>query len=307
MPIVDVIMPAYNAARFLPAALESVIAQSFTDWRVTLVDDGSTDGTASVAERYQARLGDRLHYLRQENSGPSAARNHAIRRSSGEFLAMLDADDVWLPCRLERSLAVLRERPEAGMAYGFLSRIDEHGAVVDTFATRNAHAEGRIAPYLYMRSLDIPCVTATVRRECLDRVGLFDESLRATEDRDLWVRVALHYDVALVPEVLAHYRISPEGATTNPERMLQAQLRFIEKHYGEPGCGRWARRVALSGIYRQRAEALAIRRNRLGAVGSALHAFALAPFQLNNARTAASLLVRGGVIAAVPATPRRQS
>src|ERR1700761_3498976 len=111
MPTVDVIIPGYNAAHFLPTAIDSVIAQSFEDWRIVLVDDGSKDDTAAVIAPYQARLGDKLKYVYQENRGLPAARNTAIRNSDSEFLALLDADDVWLPFRLEESLKSFAGRP----------------------------------------------------------------------------------------------------------------------------------------------------------------------------------------------------
>ena len=101
MPKVDIIIPAYNAAKYLPAAIESVIAQTFEDWRIVLVDDGSTDNTAEVVAPYIDRLGPKLLYIKQANAGLPAARNAAIRNSSSEFLALLDADDVWLPDALE--------------------------------------------------------------------------------------------------------------------------------------------------------------------------------------------------------------
>lgn len=292
MSTVDVIIPAYNAVRFLPAALDSVISQTFEDWRILLVDDGSKDNIAEIVAPYQERLGPKLKFIRQENAGLPAARNAAIRNSDAEFLALLDADDVWLPWRLEESLKSFANRPEVGLSYGFNARIDAQGKVIDTFDRRNRHAEGRVAPYIYMRTLDLNCPTITFRRHCIEDVGYFDETLRATEDRDLWVRIALKYDVALVPRVIAHYRTSPQAMTTDTERMLQAQLRFVEKHYGAPGCGARARRVALSWMYRQRAEALVRKNDVRPALDSALKAFILYPFQLKNARTAASILLR---------------
>lgn len=288
MPTVDVIVPAYNAAHFLPSALDSVIAQTFTDWRILLVDDGSRDNTAQVVAPYIQKLGPKLKYIYQENAGLPAARNTAIRNSTAEFLALLDADDRWLPHRLEKSVHRF-DRPQIGLTYGFNARIDAAGNVVDTFARRNKHAEGHVAPYIYMRMLDLNCPTVTFRRKCVEDVGMFDESLRATEDRDLWVRIALKYEVALIPEVIAHYRVSPQAMTTDPERMFSAQLRFIEKHFGQPGCGKRERRIALSWIHRQRAEAFALKGQTQPAFRDALRALALYPFQLKNLRSAASL------------------
>ena len=292
MPTVEIILPAYNAAPYLSQALDSVIAQTFADWRILLVDDGSKDETAAIAHAYRQRLGSRLRYIHQENSGLPAARNTAIRHAEGKFLALLDADDVWLPHRLEASLRSFEGRPEIGLSYGLIEGIDPSGKVVARFTDRKKHPEGWIASQIYMRTMDLPCPTVTFRRVCIEQIGLFDESLRATEDRDLWVRIAQRFQVACVPQVLAQYRTSPQAMTTDPQRMLTAQLRFVEKHFGSPGCGRRERRVALSWIYRQHAEALAKRGQMRTAVFSALRALALYPLELRNVRTVAGLLRR---------------
>jgi glycosyltransferase involved in cell wall biosynthesis len=292
VPIVDVIIPAYNAAKYLPVAIESVMAQSFEDWQIVLVDDGSTDNTAEIVAPYLERLGTKLKYVYQPNGGLPAARNTAIRNSSSEFLALLDADDVWLPHRLTESLRYFEGRPKVGLNYGSVARINPEGEVLGTYHEIQRHGEGRIAPYIYMRSVQLPCPTVTFRRACVEEVGLFDETLRASEDRDMWFRIALKWEVAVVPQVLAYYRTSPNSMTTDPDRMLRAQMQFIEKHYGAPGCGRRERRVALSGCYRQRAEALAIRGENRAALGSAVRAVGYYPLDVRNMRTAASLLVR---------------
>ncbi len=291
MPTVDVIIPAYNAAKYLPMAIESVMAQTFEDWRILLIDDGSTDNTAEVASHFFDQLGPKLKYVNQPNSGLPAARNTAIRNSSAEFLALLDADDMWLPNRLLESLKCFENRPKVGLAYSLISRINQEGEVIDTFAGNAKHAEGYIAPYIYMRMVDLPCPTITFRRKCVDEVGLFDETLRATEDRDLWLRIAFQYEVAFVPKVLAHYRISPVSMSADPDRMLKAQLQFIQKHYGSPGCGIMERRAALGRVYKQRAEALGTRRQPWAALMSSLRALASYP-DISNARTAGSLLLR---------------
>jgi glycosyltransferase involved in cell wall biosynthesis len=292
MPTVDIIIPAYNAAKYLPTAIESVVAQTFEYWRILLIDDGSTDNTAEVIAPFRDQLGSKLLYIKQPNAGLPAARNTAIRNSTAEFLALLDADDIWLPCRLAESLKGFENRPQVGLVYGFNSRVDSNGAIIDTFARRQKNGEGRIAPYIYMRRVDLPCPTITFRKKCVDEVGPFDETMRATEDRDLWLRIALKYEVALVPKVLAHYRTSPGAMTTDSDRMLKAQLQFIEKHYGSPGCGMLARRIGLSRIYKQRAESLGGRGQVRAALLSSLYAMVMYPLDMSTARTAGSLLLR---------------
>lgn len=292
MPKVEVIIPAYNTAKYLPIAIDSVIAQTVDDWRILLVDDGSTDDTAEIVAPYIQQLGPRLKYIKQANAGLPAARNTAIRNSSAELLALLDADDIWLPNRLAESLKSFEGKPHVGLSYSFVSLIDENATILKVFDSMQPHAEGRIAPYIYTRDVQLPCPTITFRKSAVDEVGLFDETMRATEDRDMWFRIASKYDVVSIRSVLALYRTSPDSMTRDPDRMLQAQLQFIEKHYGAPGCGFVARRRALSRCYKQRAEALNIRRQPWPALKSSLHALALYPLDLSHARTAASLLLR---------------
>lgn len=291
MPKVDIIIPAYNAAKYLAAALASVEAQTFEDWRILLIDDGSTDNTAEVAAPFMARLGQRFTYIRQENQGLPAARNTAIRNSSAEYMALLDSDDIWLPCRLAESLSYLESHPRVGVSHSSVAFVDETGKILQTFNTPQKHGEGMIAPYIYMRKVQLPCPTVTFRRRCIDTVGLFDETMRATEDRDLWFRIALHFEVGFIPKVLAHYRTSAASMSADPHRMLQAQLRFIGKHYGAPGCGILARRVALSQCYRQHAEALDLRGKHWSALKSASQSLGFYPLELTNLRSAAAILL----------------
>ncbi len=290
MSKIDVIMPAYNAARFLPAAIESVMAQTEEDWRIVLVDDGSTDDTRSVVELYVKQLGDRFTYIHQENRGLPAARNAAIHASNAPFLALLDADDLWLPNRLTDSLASFTDR-RVGLSYGQISRFDEDGKVFYTF-TGNKQQRGSTVNLLYTRRIELPCPSITFRRECVEKVGFFDESMRATEDRDMWLRIAQHYEVAFVPRVVALYRTSTSSMSGDLPRMLRSQRQFLQKHYGKPGCGWVARQVALGRAYKQQAESYAERGHYGPSVRHALHAVALAPFDLNNARTALSIGLR---------------
>ncbi len=293
MPKVDVIVPAYNAGRFLATSLESVIAQTFQDWRIVLVDDGSTDDTDEIARNYAARLGRRLLHLTQSNKGVSAARNAAIHASDSEYIAMMDGDDVWLPERLELSVRALDQHPDAGLSYGFVSCIDDMGKVISTHDQLHSGAEGRVARSLYTRSVDVPCVTVTVRRAVLNSTGAFDETMHASEDRDLWLRIAQKSDVVRVPKIIALYRRSQGSLTTGGQRMFDAQMRFVEKHRGSASCDETARRIAVSSIYRQRAETLGAQGRTIQALRDAVHALLLNPLHTRHYRTLISLLWNG--------------
>jgi glycosyltransferase involved in cell wall biosynthesis len=292
MATVDVIIPAFNAAKYLPTAIESVISQTFGDWQILLVDDGSTDNTKEVVAPFLDRLGFRIRYIHQNNRGLPAARNTAIRASTSEFLALLDADDVWLPSRLEESLKVLVDRPQAGLAYGLTRTIDPEGRLYGTiWAGNSTNREGKIATHIYTRKVELPCPTITFRRQCIDEVGVFDEAMSATEDRDLWLRIAFRYEIAFVPKLLAYYRLSPNSMSADPQRMFQAQLHFINKHYGSEGCGLRSRRIALARAYKQRAEVLKNRGRSWASLSSALRAVTIYPLDMDNLRTASSLLL----------------
>lgn len=290
MATVDIIIPAYNASRYLPAALESIAAQTFEDWRIQIVNDGSTDNTDEVIAPYLDRFGAKLNYIKQNNAGVSAARNTAIRASTAEFLAFLDADDVWLPCRLSESIEAMKRRPQIGLSYGLITYINPDGHPGATFEG-NSNAEGRIAGDIYMRRVELPAPTITCRRKFVEEAGSFDETMRATEDRDLWLRIAQRHEIAFIPKVIAYYRVWPNSASTNAQLMLKGQIHFIRKHYGEPGCGLRARQRALARVYKQYAEALKKQGQRSTALISALRAVALYPLDMDNSRTAGSLLL----------------
>ncbi len=292
-PVVDVIIPCYNASRFLARALDSVLAQTFQNWRVLLIDDGSTDETPEVIDAYAPSLGLRMLHLQQPNRGLPAARNNAIRSGSASLIALLDADDVWLPQRLERSVASLAGNEAAGLSYGFVSRVDEFDKLVSTHDQLLPDREGAIAASIYTRRLHLPCPTITFRRSSFEQTSGFDETMRATEDRDLWLRIALRSQVVCIPEIIALYRTSPGAMTMDTERMFQSQLRFVEKHKGTPGLTARDYRHALSSIYRQRAETEGQRGQFPAAARHVAEAIRLRPGDRENWMTAGSIARSG--------------
>lgn len=291
MSAVDIVMPAYNAARFLPAAIESVLAQTVQDWHLIVVDDGSTDDTEAVAQVYTERLGSRMTYVKKANGGPSAARNAGIQVSSSPLIAMLDADDLWTPDRLHRSLREFEQDNKVGLTYSGMTRFRVPDVLVDTLPSRHV-PDAEAAEAIYTRSLDLPCSSVTIRRSCLASAGMFDESMHATEDRDLWLRIAQRFRIAYIPEILLLYRMTGASQSADPSRMLRFQKQFIAKHYGEPGCGWWARQVALARVYRQQAEGFADLKKFGPSLRNAIHALVLAPWQSANLRTTASIALR---------------
>jgi glycosyltransferase involved in cell wall biosynthesis len=254
MPRVSIIIPAYNAARYLPAAIDSVLAQTYADWEIIVIDDGSTDGTRSVAQSYGPNLGARLRYVYQANQGVSAARNRGIREARGEFLAILDADDVWLPTRLARGVAVMDDSPRVGLVHSRIGRMGPDGQIIYYRGFLAKYQSGMIARDLFTRRANILSATVLLRKRCLEDVGYFDETMQTCEDRDLWFRLAERYEVAYIDEILAHYRVDTGGATSHPDRMLKGQLFFVRKHYNRGACSWMALCRALAQIYREQGD-----------------------------------------------------
>lgn len=226
-PSISVIIPTYNSARFLPEAVESVLSQTFLPQDVIVVDDGSTDSTEDVLKPFRRRI----HYIRQENQGPAVARNRGIAEAKGDFIAFLDADDVWLPEKLEKQVKVLTERPRIGLVHSHYDHLDMAGG------RRLIPCSGDVQGFFgdcylqFFRTCGVQIATVLLRKECLMKVGGFDERIRraSCEDWDLWFRIARHFELAFIDSPLALYRVHPTNASKNHLTMLEAELYVIRK------------------------------------------------------------------------------
>ncbi len=229
-PRVSVIIPAYNHARFLGEALDSVLSQTFQDFEVLVVDDGSTDGTRALVASY----GPRVRYRFQPHAGVASARNVGLRDTSAPYVAFLDADDTWAPEKLDLQVAYLDAHPHVGVVFTSYLKTDEAGKSLTMEPKRFPYIQSPfeamlIWPYGSMH-------VAMVRRTCLERVGDFDETLAVAEDWDLWLRVAQHYGVANLDQPLATYRQS-SGSTSRGSRRRQAPIMFrrvVDKLFADP-------------------------------------------------------------------------
>ena len=205
LPLVSVIIPTYNAADYLPDALQSVRRQEYAPLEIIVVDDGSTDATPQLI----AGRGSNVSYVRQDNRGPAAARNRGLQEARGEVIAFLDADDVWPDGTLARQIDCLLARPEAAVALG---RTALMGA---------ADAESWFVPLLG---------SAVFRRDVFDRVGRFDETLRYSEDHDWFLRAReAGIAIAATDAITLHYRDRPHSLTSRPDRPHGYQLPHVLK------------------------------------------------------------------------------
>lgn len=192
---VSVIIPTYDRASILPEAVKSILAQTYRDFELYVIDDGSTDNTREVLIPYRHRL----NYVYQRNRGVSAARNRGIRLSTGELVSFLDSDDLWKPTKLERQVTHLAGHPDHPVCYTEEVWI-RHGARVNP---RKVHAKH--SGWIFEKVLPLCIISPSslmLRRSVLDNIGLFDETLPACEDYDLWIRMAAAYPIHLISEPL---------------------------------------------------------------------------------------------------------
>jgi Glycosyl transferase family 2 len=226
-PKVSIVIPAYNAMTYLPDTLASVFQQTFSDFEVLLVDDGSTDRLQTwVAQTVSDR---RVKLISQPNQGLSAARNTGITHSRSEYIAFLDADDLWHPTKLAQQVQWLDAHPPIGLIYNQTAQIDSVGN--PTGRVLGTEIAGNILPQILQRNI-IDCPSSVlVRRQCFDRVGLFDRTLRSVEDWDMWIRIAAIYPVAVICQPLVYYRQHPSNMSKNWRVMEQSFDRVITKAF----------------------------------------------------------------------------
>jgi glycosyltransferase involved in cell wall biosynthesis len=223
MSDVSVIIPAYNGEKFIEEALRSLFAQKCPAEEIIVIDDGSTDGTASVLEKYRKQVS----YHFQENSGLAAARNAGIRVSKGAYLAFLDADDLFHPEKIEVQKTFLDSHPEIDMVF---SDFEYFGGMLLRRPIPDSlkKGEGNLLLDLFrFNCIAIP--TVLLRRECFQEVGSFDESLLAVEDYDLWLRLVKRKKIGYVDHVLAKVRLHPENMSKDADLMRDYEIRVMDK------------------------------------------------------------------------------
>ncbi|HEX4388438.1 MAG TPA: glycosyltransferase [Steroidobacteraceae bacterium] len=221
--LVSVVIASYNMGHFLAQAVQSVLAQSYTNVEVQIVDDGSDDDTAVIVERW--REDPRVHVHRQDNGGQARAKNQGVVLSRGRFVAFLDADDFWLPDKLALQMPLFQGRPEVGVVYSDYQGVDGDGRPLPQEPPRLRR--GWVSGALLIENF-IPYSTGVVRRACLERYGGFDETLRMGIDYDLWLRLSAHFQFDFVPEKTLHYRIWSGQMSKNYRRRYESAIRIME-------------------------------------------------------------------------------
>ncbi|MGB8658701.1 MAG: glycosyltransferase [Candidatus Zixiibacteriota bacterium] len=229
MPEVSVVIPTYNSAHFLGEALQSVFDQTFKDYELIVVDDGSTDETKQIVAEY----GDKIKYIFQENSGPASAKNNGIRNSVGKYIAFLDADDLWLPTKLEKQVKTFQQSPELAMIFTEHSVFNDRGIYLALIGKRKRLIKGDIARNIFLHN-GVATPTVIVRKEIFNKIGLFEEDLCMAEDDNMWVRIAVNFKVELIDEPLVKIRFHPERTTAAKKKLfgyVQSNIRLLTSRY----------------------------------------------------------------------------
>jgi len=249
MPCVSIVIPTYNCARYILAAIQSVFTQTFDDYEIIVVDDGSTDDTREVLQAWSSRL----RYIYQQNRGQAAARNAGIRASSGQYLVFLDADDLILPRKLEVQASVLDAVPQIGVVYSdFYFWLDNSSKQIwqlrSTVPGWRSLSGNVLDEIMQGNWLATNC--AMLRRQCFDEVGFFDETLSPVEDWDLWVRLAGRFKFQYHDYPSSVYRVHGANISLDYAGTAPAQIRLLEKIIASPSFQRVSRQTKRDCYYR---------------------------------------------------------
>lgn len=220
---VSVIIPVFNGEKYIAHALESVYSQTYRNFEVICIDDGSTDNSAGIIRNFESVI---YHY--QENRGIPAARNTGIKLSQGELIAFLNQDDIWFPDKLRFQVNYLLEHPEVAMVHTNISISKNGTTIASELPINNRHKCFSIFDELYLGNF-INSFTVIVRRECLGVSGLFDEEIRITSDYDLWLRIAANFGIGYQDVVTGTYRLHSNNLSNNPLPVVKDVIKVLKK------------------------------------------------------------------------------
>jgi glycosyltransferase involved in cell wall biosynthesis len=227
-PLISVIIPAYNAEKTIARTIKSVLAQTYSNFELLIIDDGSQDATVEIAKNISDT---RLKLFSYPHQGHSAGRNRGLTHAVGEFVSFIDADDMWTPDKLEAQLQALQSHPEAAVAYSWTNFIDQD----DRFLRAGSYikAKGNVYSRLLGTNFIENGSNPLIRRDALTAVGKFDETLITSPDWDMWLRLAARYGFVCVeaPQIL--YRVSTHSVSSNVRGMEKSCLRILNRNFAE--------------------------------------------------------------------------
>ena len=236
MPKVSVIIPTRNRSNLLQVAITSVLNQTFQDFEIIVVDDASTDAIAEIVSGF---VDDRIRYVRHQiGRGGSAARNTGIRNSNGEYVAFLDDDDEWFPEKLKLQIALLESSPRTvGVVYAGYWIVDRASGRIN--GQKIPEKRGDLSDELLAGNSVGGTSIVLARRECFDRVGLFDETLPSFQDYDLWIRISKEFHFDFIPSPLCNYYVHDNKISTDVEALRKGIEILLAKHGNSPALRRY--------------------------------------------------------------------
>ncbi|MEY2977560.1 MAG: glycosyltransferase family 2 protein [Prochlorotrichaceae cyanobacterium] len=227
MPLISIIVPTYNSERFIVKTINSALEQTFSNFELIIVDDCSRDQTVSIVERIEdSRIRCFSHDV---NIGIAANRNRGLAKATGQYVAFLDHDDLWLPDKLMMQLEALEQNPQASVAYSWVHRIDEDGHLIRQHA--HPHYTGNIYKKLLITNFLVTASNPLIRMDCLENIGGFDESIYGADDWDLFLRLAEKYEFVLLKHYHIQYRIVAGSGISNYPKLEQGTLKVLDKAF----------------------------------------------------------------------------
>jgi glycosyltransferase involved in cell wall biosynthesis len=226
MTLISVIIPVYQGAKTISQAIDSVLNQSFKDYEIIVVDDGSTDNLNGVLNKY----GEKIKLIKQMKSGVSASRNNGIKNSSGELIAFLDADDIWLPNKLAQQVKMFDANPHLGVVFGNVYFWDGKIYQDKTYFDLMQPYRGEIITPFFAVDF-VPFLSVLMRKKILNKTDLFDETIRYVEDYELLLRIALNWEFDYVDFPVGAYRISNQQVSKDYLQVADYLLKMKESFY----------------------------------------------------------------------------
>jgi glycosyltransferase involved in cell wall biosynthesis len=245
MPLISVVIPVYNGEKTIKETIESVLNQTFQDFELIVINDGSQDATVGIVEGIQDP---RLKLFSYPNAGQATSRNRGVSQAVGKYIAFLDADDLWTTDKLEAQLQALQANPQAAVAYSWTNFIDESSQ----FLRRGSYvtATGDVFKNLLVVNFLENGSNPLIRAEALAEVGEFDASLTPAEDWDMWLRLAARYQFVAVPSPQVLYRISANSSSSNVSKLEAGCLPAIERAFSQAPSLGYLKPICLANLYK---------------------------------------------------------
>ena len=220
IPKVDIIVPVYNAEKFIAACIDSLLSQTYSNVEIIMVYSKSTDNTLRVLEKYRTKI----KLIKQEKKNPAIARNEGLRHANGKYIAFCDADDFFAPEKIEKQVMFLENNPDIGLVYTDTIRIDHNGNEIDRIRSHEWDRD-------YWLSHRFITFSSVVLRKCLlDKIGYFDPQLDAVEDFDLLIRLSEVTEFKRIPEFLTYYRVHATNLSNDINKVNIARKNVFKKH-----------------------------------------------------------------------------